>query len=153
MKQLRDDVPFIRIELDAADAAEQVVECAEATAREFRARARALVRSVGNQSVRPALMAYRTYIEEKFTEQGTLTAWGRTQIGIVDFLSKHLPDMPLDKLDMLGIESCLDVIRKRPLAVTRSAKGLKPISVKYATNSIKPFRNFIRWLHRSSDWD
>ena len=30
LKQLRDDVPFIRIELDAADAAEEVVEYAEA---------------------------------------------------------------------------------------------------------------------------
>ncbi len=54
---------------------------------------------------------------------------------------------------MLGIESCLDVIRKRPLAVTHSSKGQKPISVKYATNSIKQFRSFIRWLHRSSDWE
>lgn len=33
LKQLRDDVPFIRIELNAADAAEQVVEYAEAQAR------------------------------------------------------------------------------------------------------------------------
>ena len=98
-------------------------------------------------------MAYRKYVEEKFTEQGALTAWGMTQIGIVDFLVKHLPDLPMDKLDMLGIESCLDVIRKRPLSVTHSSKGQKPISLKYATNSIKQFRNFIRWLHRSSDWE
>ena len=123
LKQLRDDVPFIRIELNAADAAEQVVEYAEARARELRASARELVRSVGNQTVRPALMAYRKYVEEKFTENGTLTAWGGVQIGIVDFLVKHLPDLPMDKLDMLGIESCLDVIRKRPCRSRTRPKG------------------------------
>src|SRR5207302_642207 len=128
--------PFIRIELDDADAGEQVVEYAEARASELRGEARDLVRSVGNQTMRPALTAYRKYVEEKFTEHGALTAWGRTQTGIVDFLVKHLPDLPLEKLDMLGIESCLDVIRKRPLAATRSAKGQKPISLKYATNTI-----------------
>jgi hypothetical protein len=153
LKQLREDVPFIRIDLDDADAAEQVVECAEARASELRASARELARSVGNQTMHPALLAYRKYVEEKYTEHGTLSAWGTTQTGIVDFLVKHLPDLPLEKLDMLGIESCLDVIRKRPLAVTRSAKGQKPISIKYATNAIKQFRNFIRWLHRSSEWE
>ena len=107
----------------------------------------------GTRRCTPRLMAYRKYVEEKFTEKGALTAWGMTQIGIIDFLVKHLPDLPMDKLDMLGIESCLDVIRKRPLSVTHSSKGQKPITLKYATNSIKQFRNFIRWLHRSSDWE
>lgn len=153
LKQLREDVPFIRIELADAAATEEVVECAEARARELRAEARQLVRSVGNQTVRPALTAYRKYVEEKFTEHGALTPWGRTQTGIVDFLGKHLPDLPLERLDMLGIESCLEVIRKRPPAATHSAKGQKPISVKYATNSIKQFRSFIRWLHRASEWE
>jgi hypothetical protein len=132
LKQLGDDVPFIRIELDAAEAAEEVVRYAEARARELRASARELVQPVGNQTVRPALTAYRKYIKEKFTENGTLTGWGGVQIGIVDFLVKHLPDLLMDKLAMLGIEACLDVIRKRAPFQSRT----RPYSLANCADSV-----------------
>jgi integrase len=54
---------------------------------------------------------------------------------------------------MLAVEGCLDVIRKRPVSVTKSSKGARPISPSYAAAVVKQFRVFLRWLHRSSDWE
>jgi hypothetical protein len=65
----------------------------------------------------------------------------------IAFLIEHIPDQDLRHFDTEAIESIIEKLRLRPVG-----KRKKQIAAKYASNLIKQFRAFIRWLNRSPKW-
>ncbi len=98
-----------------------------------------------------AMSAYIAWIEKDYfrPELGRITANGRTKIRQVETLIERHADMPLSRLDEETIEELIRFWRQRPLR-----KGSdKPITKKSAENYISELRRFLKWLHKSKQFD
>lgn len=62
-----------------------------------------------------------------------------------------LPDMTLDQFNYDAIQRLGDYWRSRPPSRRHGAKGA-PIAINTVNNRLKTSRRFIRWLHRSDNW-
>lgn len=103
----------------------------------------------GNQRLHEAIDAYIEYTKEEYsTDEGGVTDWGQTKIRQITFCKEHFPDIRLADLDMERIDSLLGMIARRP--VSKKTKG--PISKVTAQATIKEFRQFIRWLHKTKSF-
>jgi len=76
------------------------------------------------------------------------TLWGTGKIRLIEFVSERVPDFVLSEFDTEKIDSILRLLASRPV----SEKTGEPVSVSWAKNAIKEFRQFIRWLHKSKSY-
>ena len=108
-----------------------------------------LLKREGNQRLHEALTAYVQFVEMEY-KIGTselVSDWGQCKIRQIDYCRAQFPDQRLCDLDTPQIEALIRQIEKRPLR----SNG-KPISKVFAHSVIKEFRQFLRWLHRSREW-
>lgn len=100
----------------------------------------------GNQRLHEAIDAYIGVTKEEYrTPEGVVSDWGQTKVRQITFCKEHLPDARLADLDTEKIDSLLGVIARRPI----SQKTDEPISKVTAQATIKEFRQFLRWLHKT----
>lgn len=78
-----------------------------------------------------------------------VTAWGRTQIKQVESLIAHHENLPIEQIDHNQIETMVRYWRQRPFK--RGTKN--PVTKKSAENYISALRNFIKWLHTSTEYE
>jgi integrase len=111
--------------------------------------------ATGGQTLHPALDDYALWIRSKYVainEEGErhVSDWGRLQLGHVERLKAHHPDIPLAALTLSEIEQFLNHWAQRP-----PVKGTtKPISFATAEHHIYQLKNsFCNWLHRSEKYD
>ncbi len=90
--------------------------------------------------------AVQGYIETVKETHPTL--WGSGKTRLIEFIAERVPDFVLNELDMGKIENILRLLASRPV----SEKTGEPVSVSWAKNTIKEFRQFIRWLHKSKSY-
>jgi hypothetical protein len=122
----------------------------EKRAKQHQRRARSLLRTMSPQRLHAAFGAYRKWVESSYVElDGKQSSTGGTKVRLIDFIRNHTDDIPLTDLDTHRIDAILDTIGRRPV----SKRTGKPIARKSATNTIKEIRQFVRWLHRSPEWD
>ncbi len=111
------------------------------------------VRLPTGQTVHQAYSAYREHVRTKHRDdQGRVTEWGETLSGWIDYVRGLTPDCDLSDFGLAAIDHVIEAVRSRPQARTHAAKGRAKISRKFATNLLKAFRPFIRWLHRSEQF-
>jgi hypothetical protein len=90
--------------------------------------------------------AVQGYIEAVKETHPTL--WGTGKIRLVEFVAERVPDFVLNEFDMDKIDGILRLLASRPV----SEKTGEPVSVSWAKNTIKEFRQFIRWLHKKKSY-
>lgn len=105
------------------------------------------------QTTHQALAAYREAMRAEHAEGGTVTQWGERLSDQIDYLARHIPDSDLADFGLASIDGLILTLRNRPASLTRSARGAEPISRSYATAVIKVVHRFVRWLHRSKQFD
>lgn len=107
---------------------------------------RKLLESEGNQRLFEALDAYIEYISKDYMlPNGRVSEWGRCKIRMIEFCKKNMRDVRLAELDTEAAYELKKVITRRPVAT----KTGRPISIAWAKSTLKEFRVFLRWLHRS----
>ena len=97
------------------------------------------------------MLAYIAWIEKDYfrPELGRITANGRTKVRQVETLMERHADMLLSRLDEEAIEELIRFWRQRPLR-----KGSKsPITKKSAENYISELKRFLKWLHKSKQFE
>lgn len=119
---------------------------------EYYAKALELPRDLNGPTLHGALRAYIPWLQKEFADpEREVTAWGRTQIRQVGTLIDRHADRPLSELDFGAVEEMIRYWRKRPLSRSKGATG--PIAKKSAGNYIKTLKGFLRWLHRSDEFE
>ncbi len=66
---------------------------------------------------------------------------GSRQVGRVEFLKRHVKDMPLSQFNRPAVDAILATVRNRPLTMRR-----RPCSIDYARSLVKVVRAFVEWL-------
>jgi hypothetical protein len=102
-------------------------------------------------SLHEAMLAYIAWIQKDYfrPELGRITANGRTKVRQVETLMERHADMPLSRLDEETVEELIRFWRQRPLR-----KGSKsPITKKSAENYISELKRFLKWLHKSKQFE
>ena len=148
--QLRRDVPSIHIELrdlvKNAAAEQEIHDDGQKLIEEGRRRIQQKGKS---ETLHTALAAYcKALAATRKGLDGRVNANGNTQIRQVEFVQKHLADCRLDELTGNQIDAFQEILRQRPLtkAGTRS-------SVRSTKNYLKQFRSFLRWLHKTDEFE
>jgi integrase len=130
---------------DVAARLDQQAQAVKETAANMRGRT--------GSTLRNALDAYATYVQEKYRDTGgNLTDFGGLCIRRIASMKEHLRDKtttPLCRVDNTFLENWIIVWQKRP-PLRRTGK---PVSVSWAKSVIKQIRDFVRWLHKSSEFD
>ncbi|MAT14746.1 MAG: hypothetical protein CMJ46_05675 [Planctomyces sp.] len=80
----------------------------------------------------------------------TITDTGDGKTRLIKSLINRFDDMPLQALDIDGIETIVQYFRNRPEKMLPNGKPSgKPMAVRSCRNAIKEFFFFLRWLHRN----
>ena len=98
-----------------------------------------------------AMRAYIAWVEKDYfrPELGRITANGRTKIRQVETLMTRHADVSLTRLDEDAVEEMFRFWRQRPLKLGSD----KPITKKSAENYISELMRFLKWLHKSKQFD
>lgn len=100
----------------------------------------------GNQTMAEAIDAYIESVKQDYRlPNGLVTEWGQGKIRQIEYLKRHAPSLRLADLDLEQIEGIIRLIAKRP----PRKRDKTPISHSWAKATIKEFRKFLRWLHKS----
>lgn len=105
----------------------------------------------GDGTLHEAMKGYIAWIKQDYyrPELGRITANGRTKIRQTETLMDRHADMPLTRLDEDAVEEMFRFWRQRPFK-----KGTtKPITKKSAENYISELSRFLRWLHKSKQFE
>ena len=81
-------------------------------------------------------------------DTGEATEHARTEANTVNFIKRHVEDMPLSRLSFIEIQKWCKVIANRPLA----KKSGEPIKLSTAKNCLKTIRLFIKWASHNYQW-
>jgi hypothetical protein len=150
LADLRERFPVVALELADASLAADGRADTEQRARRYQRRAKSLLRTISPQRLYPALEAYRRWVETKYVElDGRQSQWAGAKLRQIGFVLASTPDMSLSDFYTPQIDTLLDTIRRRP----PSKRTGRPIAVKTANNLVYEVRQFVRWLHRSPEWD
>jgi len=98
-----------------------------------------------------AMRAYIEWIKKDYFRPalGRITDGGRTKIRQVETLIGRHENAPLARLEEAAVEEMSRFWRQRPF----KKDSTKPISRKSAENYIGELKRFLRWLHKSEDFD
>ena len=98
-----------------------------------------------------AMRAYITWAEKYYFRPalGRITANGRTKIRQVETLMTRHADVSLTRLDEDAIEEMYRFWRQHPLKMGSN----KPITKKSAENYIGELKRFLKWLHKSKQFN
>jgi hypothetical protein len=98
-----------------------------------------------------SMRAYIAWIKKDYfrPELGRITANGRTKVRQVETLMDRHADVPLSRLDEEAVEELIRFWRQRPLKKGRD----RPITKKSAENYISELRRFLKWLHKSKQFE
>ncbi len=95
------------------------------------------------QTFHQAVGDYVKDVQAKFP-----TLWGSARVRLIEFVRERVTDFGLKDFDAAKIESVIHLLASRPV----SRKTGRPVSVSWSRNTIKEFRRFIRWLHKSKEY-
>jgi hypothetical protein len=150
LADLRAQYPVVTLELADEKFRAETKRGAEAAAASHRRRGSAILYSLSPQTLHAALTAYGLWVGRQYVELGgEPTQWSGVKSRHIEFIRQHAQDIPLCDFDTAQIDAVLDVLRKRPA----SRKTGRPIKSKTAKNVIKEFRQFLRWVHKSPEWE
>lgn len=154
----QDCVPGIKLTMKDQRAEKEGREIRRTQAQRLREAAAMLVEGGGSQRLHEAVAAYTEAIKNHKPYQtgdgGTLSLWADAKMRQIEFCRQHMPDVRLADLDMERIDECLSIIAARPFKRTPAGKPTTtPVSRSFASSTIKEFRRFLRWLHRSRNWE
>jgi hypothetical protein len=109
---------------------------------------RILQKGAGGGTLHAALDAYAAWIRAKFVGiDRRPTQWAGLQARQINFIKRHLPNLPLGDMDAARIDELLGVLRLRPLG-----EDQQPVSVSWTRNCVKQFRRFLRWLNKRPEF-
>ena len=154
----QDCVPGVKLHMKDQQAENKGREILRSQAQKLRDVAAMLTEGGGSQRLHEAIGAYIEAIKchkpYQTGDGGILSLWADAKTRQIEFCRLHLPDVRLADLDMERIDECLSIIAARPFKRTPAGKPTTtPISRSFASSTIKDFRKFLRWLHRSRDWE
>lgn len=97
------------------------------------------------ESLFDALDAYKEWIEQEFVDvSGRTTQTGVKQAERAERIKRHATNMPLSDFGIPEIDAVIDYWRKRP-----RKKGNEPYSFSLCKHTIRLFKHFLKWLHKS----
>lgn len=149
--ELQDDFGMVRLEL--ADQAKQDLADAHhaAKAKKHADRAEWERRFVvsSKATLHQALDSYGEALRKKYVQVGGggLSPSGKGFLNVLLFVKKNYRDVALKGLDCAELEAMQHFFEGRP----PTAKG-EPISAEWVKKCLKCVRNFVKWLHRTSEY-
>lgn len=101
-----------------------------------------------------ALRSFQEHLKAEYrrptSENGTaISDWGHTQIKQVDILLAHHPNSDLSTLTVDGLDELFGYWRRRPMKLGTD----QPVKKSTAGNQIDALKKFVKWLHRTGDYD
>lgn len=149
LHDLQADFPMIRLRIEDQARQEQGESHWSARASDMTGRGRKLARRGSGQTLHQALDGYIAWIENvKYrTPDGGVTQNGRGQVFQAGLLKKHHADMALSEFRQDQIDAMLTYWQQRP----KGKRGVMALDT--CRDQIKRIRAFIKWLHRSQDFD
>jgi hypothetical protein len=146
---IREIIPHLEVRLSNQHAQSEGEEFFRTEATKLRDLASHFTLVEGNQTMAEAIVAYIASVEERYRlSNGLVSEWGQGKIRQIKYLQKHAPALRIADLDLEEIEGIILLIANRP----PRTRDDKPISHSWAKATIKEFRQFIRWLHKSKDF-
>lgn len=102
------------------------------------------------RTLHEALDDYMAHVKSSFVDIETraTTGWGNTQVKEALRLKEKHPNIPLSRLDLMTIETMINLWRNRPMV----KGGDEPIKPKTAESHIKRLKSFLWWLHRQEKY-
>jgi hypothetical protein len=142
LMELQRDFHTVKIELRKTEIERAVDECVG----EMIGAARAEVQRIDSilapvTSGTTLFQALDAWAKTQVVKYKSTSEHGSRQVGRVDFLKRHIKDIPLAQFNRAAIDSVLDTIRNRP-----ETKWGKPCSIDYARSLVKVVRAFVEWL-------
>jgi hypothetical protein len=150
-------VPGVRLQLRDEAAQERGTQIRRQEAQKLIHLGRELLETGGSQTLREAIKEYVASLKKNpmflISDKSRLTDWGKVKVGLIEFCSDHMPDVPLNALKMAKITELLSILAARPPKKTPGGVQTDiPISRKYASTAIKEFRQFLNWLHDAEEF-
>jgi integrase len=147
--ELQVDFHFVRI-IHVGEWPHEARQKVQASARTFKAMGDGLNKLAhGGQTLHQALDAFSVHLGTKYMTLDRRTSqFGRAAQKQVRCIKEHADNRPLDGFGLHEIETIIDHWGNRP-----NSKRGKPVAVDTVKNTVKRFRQFLRWLHRSQDFD
>lgn len=150
-------VPGVRLKLRDEAAQERGTQLRRQEAQKLISIGQELLETGGSQTLYEAIKAYVASLNKNplylISDKSRLTDWGKVKVGLIEFCSDHMPDVPLNALKMAKITELLSILAARPPKKTPGGVQTDiPISRKYASTAIKEFRQFLNWLHDAEEF-
>lgn len=149
LHDLQADFPMVRLQIQDQARQEEGERFWADRAHDMTRRGQKLARRGSGQTLHQALDGYVVYIETiKYrTPDGGVTQNGRGQVFQAKLLKKHHTDMPLSEFRQDQIDAMLTYWQQRP----KGKRGVMALDT--CRDQIKRIRAFIKWLHRSQNFD